>query len=255
MENRTKKAALNRAVFVQRPYLSSGLTVLTTLFHCFREPGVYEVFIQRDGRVIQRLKVKAGVEKGQQQHNLDMAVMGVQEKGCCPEDETGIELINNGVLGFYASTGTSSYTVLIQRLDEKEKRVVLDSGKEVPEGDLFAVTLVYPGIYRVSDELNRAEAQVEVMLPEAPAGKIKPQRKAASKEKPYRPDQPSMVQAGKGGFSPKKVSLFSGQTLVIHCQNSARLRMELVKPDKEAMKAEPGKQRTVGRPPAAPAKK
>ena len=255
MENRTKKAALNRAVFVQRPYQSSGLTVLTTLFHCFREPGAYEVFIQRDGRVIHRQKVKAGVDKGLQQHNIDMAVIGAQEKGCCPEDEAGIELASSGVLGFYASTGTSSYTVVIQRLDEKEKRVVLDSAGAVPEGDLFAVTLVHPGIYRVTDELNRAEATVEVQLPEPPPAKGKPQRKAASKEKPYRPDQPSLVQAGKGGFDPKKVRLYSGQTLVVHCQNAARLRVELTKPDKEAMKAEPGKHRTLGRPPAAPAKK
>lgn len=271
MSVQRRQFRLNRAVFANRPLDSRALTVLASLFHRFTEPGDYEVFVHRDGPLARRLTVRVGAEGGAFQHNLDLAAADAAG----PDRACGADYVLNtgGVLGFFVSSGSASYTVRVSQLGAREKRTWLESDAAIPAGDLFAVTLVRPGLYRAYDELNRAEAAIRVEMPEAPqredTGKgeadadprqsARDPRQQASRYGPadapgdpgqitrvrqprprpanrYRPDTPTLLELGKGGFSEKETRILAGQTAVFHCLIPAQIRVELVEPAQPAGK-------------------
>jgi hypothetical protein len=227
-----RKTMLNRALFVNRPLDSGALTVLATLIHRFTEPGDYELFVRREGRLIARspvqvigqlpdasggpagdVRTKAAGSGASYQVNIDLATIG-QSTGDCEPEPTYV-VATGGVMGFYVSAGTGRYTVALTRILADKKMTVLDSAAGLPEGDFFAVTLVRPGVYSVTNRLADAQARVDVNLPK-PEG--------------YRPSDASLVQAVRGGFEPAEMKLFSGQSLVFQCQTAAHLVVELIEP-------------------------
>lgn len=233
-----KEVLLNRSLFVQRAFDSGAITVLTSLIHRFGESGDYDVFVRRARRTVARLMVRVVDSDAAYQHNLDLANLQPGQHECCRE-EADVLLHTGGVLSIYASQGSASFQVEVQRLGAKEKQVLLNNAEQVPGGDFFAVTPLQAGIYRVSDSLNKAEMLLRVAMPPLPSPGKKSaagKEKKARTEREYRPDQPTLVEAGRDGFSRKEVSLFSGQSLVFQCQQAARLRVEMEKPDKPASK-------------------
>src|SRR5262245_19575247 len=193
MNIKNRKVTLNRAAFVIRPYDSQTLTVLTTLLHRFPAVGNFEISINRDSRAVRRLQVRVVDRDAAQQHNIDMAANGSADQE--------IVLLVGGVLGFYASTGAALYAVTVRGTGRQEKQTLLDSSTGIPSGDLFAVTLVRPGTYRIVDVMSRAEAVATVQMPEVP----KRGAPAAHGANRYRPDQPTLVVLDQKGFSTKDV--------------------------------------------------
>jgi hypothetical protein len=228
-----KRVLLNRAVFAQRPYDSGALTVLTTLLHRFTEPGDYDVAVRSPGQRDRRLRLRVVTDSAPAQINIDLAALGQSagEPGCCP-GEADYKLQTNGVVGFYASQGVAAYSVQVKRSDMREKKLILDSASQIPAGDLFAVTLVRPGAYKVADTLGgKHEAVIQVVAPPVPkpeSGPRPPELSSRARLR-YRPDQPTTVTFDKNGFSSKEVKIYSGQTAVFFCQAPARLRVELAK--------------------------
>lgn len=217
-----KKVLLNRAMFSIRPYESSALTVLTTLFHHFSEAGNYELFVRRGGTVIHRAAIQVSEKGAQQQLNLDLASLrDAEQRECCDKEAgTRYTLAVNSILGFYVSQGTGAYSVALARAEHKERQA-LDSAAHIPAGDLFAVTLVRPGTYRAVNEEGGAEAMIRV-------------RPASPKD--YRPDQAELVTCDAQAFKPKRVDITSGHSVVFRCEAPARLRVELVEPAESAPK-------------------
>jgi hypothetical protein len=209
-------ATLNRPVFTQRSFESGALTVLTTLLHRFVDTGQYEVFIKRADAVIHRAAVSVAPEHGRQQVNLDMANVIESKRACGCEGDAAIELRTGGVLGFYVSTGTGRYSVTARNLEVKDRSypTPLDSNQGVPAGDFFALTLVRPGVYRVTAKPG-GEASVTVRVP--------------ADEQGYRPDRPTLVTVRKDGFNPKTIDIFSGQSVVFQIETAAQIRAELTK--------------------------
>jgi hypothetical protein len=219
---------LNRPVFTQQRFSSAALTVLSTLIHRFTEAGTYQVAVTGSGTTrIDSLTVS--LVGTHQQVNIDMAKAGNARGssgagdhangGCCCEPAAGRDLAVGGVVAFYASGGTGVYTVAITRLGEREKHVVMDSSKTVPSGDLFAVTLVRPGAYRIMDEVSSSVAEAHVSIPER-------QR--------IDPEVVAMMKLGEGGFQPTSTRLNAGQSLVVECSSDARLVFELTNPEATA---------------------
>lgn len=243
MSSNQKQATLNRALFAQRSFDSSRITVLSTLIHRFEETGDFEVFISRTNRTPLRLLVTVVDGDAPYQHNLDLSsLQNPKERDCC-RDDADLRLHVGGVLGFFTSQGVSTFQVRIVRLGSKEKQVLLNHAEQIPAGDFFTVTPLRPGVYRVSDPLNKAEMALKVVMPPLPeegktekGAKTKGERPAST----YRPDQPVLVSVGKKGFDRREASLFAGQTLVFQIQSAARLRVELEKED-EAVTAPPKK--------------
>jgi len=214
-----KNLTLNRPVFEQQAFDSSALTVLATLFHRFVEPADYDLTVRRDDRVIHRAAVRVAAEGAPSQLNLDLAKLG-GEPACAREGAPVYTLAAGGVLGLYASAGVGRYAVTIVRLDQREKRIVLDSARAVPAGDLFAVTLVRPGLYQaltVGDQ-GRGKGELRVALP-----------KEGDK---LRVDQATLIELGDQGLlRPDAAKLFSGQSVVFQCKLPTRIQVQLVKPD------------------------
>lgn len=238
MSTNPKEVLLNRSLFVQRAFDSGAIGVLTTLMHRFGESGDYDLFVSSGGRTVARMMVRVVDSNATYQHNLDLANLHSGERECCRE-EADVLLHTGGVLGFYASQGSASFQVEVQRLGGKDKQVLLDNAEQVPGGDFFAVTPLQAGVYRVSDSLNKAEMLLRVAMPPLPGKGKKPaagKEKKARTDREYRPDQPTLVDAGKGGFGRKEVSLYSGQALVFQCKQAARLRVEMEKPDQPTSK-------------------
>lgn len=215
-----KKASLNRPVFTQTAFDSGAMTVLTSLFHHFPEPGVFECFVRRDGRLVGRLPVRVSDQDADKQINIDMADLGQDERGCACKTKSGHALATGGVLGLYASKGAGRYTATITGLDGKDKTVLLDSAENIPGGDVFAVTLVTPGAYRAAYAGTKSYTNLSVRMPDT---------------KDYQPDQATLVTLGKGGKCDKKeIAMFSGQSVVFHCTEPTTIRVELREPDDQA---------------------
>ncbi len=217
MQTSPRRVLLNRPVFTQKEFSSDSLTVLTTLLHRFTEPGSYQVRVKHARRPELAFAVEVSPTAGKQQLNVDLAGLIEDDAGCCGEDDR-YELVAGGVLGLYPSAGVGGYAVTISHLGEKEKSVVLDNRKGVPGGDFFVVTLTRPGVYRVGDENSKAETEVHVGLP---------------KGERVRTDAPTLLQLGREGFEGEAPRLIAGQSLVIHCETTARLRVVLTRDDTE----------------------
>ncbi len=243
MSSNKKQATMNRALFTQRSFDSGRITVLSTLIHRFEEAGDYEVFISRSRGIPLRLVVSVVEGDAPYQHNLDLSTLQKPEERECCREEADLRLHIGGVLGFYTSQGVSTFQVRIVRLGSKEKEVLLNHAEQIPAGDFFTVTPLRPGLYRVSDPLNKAEMALKVVMPPPPEEKKVEKGTKARGERPastYRPDEPMLVGVSKKGFDRREASLFSGQTLVFQVQSAARLRVELEKED-EAVTAPPKK--------------
>ena len=221
MSRTPKQAVLNRPVFTQQAFDSSSLSVLVTLIHRFPKAGYHEVFVHRGGSLVRRFAVDVRKEAVDRQINVDMATLDDDERGCGCDAKNGYTLSVDGMIGFYASKGTGRFTVTIQEFDDKaEKKVtVLENAKAVPAGDLFAVTLVRPGIYRARDEASKTDVEIRVTVPKAGN---------------YQPDQATLVPLGKEGGYGEKLEIASGQSLVFQPEVDSTIRVELVKPDEAA---------------------
>lgn len=235
MSTRQKPLLLNRAIFVLRPFQATALTPLTTLIHRFPLAGTFEVFIRRDGSLLHRAPVQVA-EGGVFQINIDMA----------GKFDSTYTIAPGGALGFYVGKGEGAYTVSLDRITGRERTTILDSTKGVPAGDLFAVTLVRAGRYRVIDPANKVDAVITVDTPPAPPTRIeRAARDGASPRQRFRPDQPTGATIARGEMKPKEVRIFAGQTVVFDCAVASNLRIEpLGKPTARAAEdAPPGKLR------------
>jgi hypothetical protein len=218
---------LNRSAFVVRPYRSTEVAILATLFHRFAEPGDYTVFARQPGGEAQQLAVRVLADGGALSLNIDLASQESAPPGCCPDDNA-IQLQKGGVLGLYVSEGSAAYTISIQAMGAKEKHGLLESQKMLPKGDLFAVTLVRPGDYKGTNSLNQAQMWARVQMPPVPESPPGNRAEAARRPKSdYSPAEATLVHVGASGFEPKETRIFAGQTLVFLLDADASLVVEL----------------------------
>jgi len=231
-----KTITLNRAIFSARPLDSSTLTVLSTLIHRFQEPGDYEVFVRRGGQLIHRAPVRVVKSDAAYQINVDMSALDANGGGdCCCDDESEYVLNAGGVMTFHATRGTAAYNVSVTQIGEREKRTLLDSREVIPAGDWFAVTLVRPGLYKVS--AGNASAEVRVTMPKAGSG--------------FQPGQAHVIEVGQTGYRSKAPNILAGQTLVFQMNVAGRVHVELAEPDKSTLPGDTRGKLTVQNPRAS----
>lgn len=215
MSTQKKPILLNRALFVLRPFQATALTTLTTLIHRFPAAGTFEVFMRRDGSLLHRAPVQVA-HGGVFQINIDMAGSFNSTYLIAP----------GGALGFYVGKGEGAYSVSLERITGRERATILDSTKGVPAGDLFAVTLVRAGRYRVIDQANKINGVITVETPAVPERIRRDARAAPVPRQRFRPDQPTGVTIARGEMQPKEVKIFAGQTVVFDCAVASNLRIE-----------------------------
>jgi hypothetical protein len=121
----------------------------------------------------------------------------------------------DGYVSFTNSGKPTPFAVVVHPMGEKSP--AFDTRRLGP-GDLFAVTLIRPGEYRVRNELEKAEGRIRVAYP-------------VVGDRPYRPPEPLSVECGGQGFRPAQIDVKPAQGLIFQVQTVARIRIDLTHPD------------------------
>jgi hypothetical protein len=171
--------------------------------------------------VVHRTDVHVAADHARTQVNVDLANVAESKRACGCHGDAALELRTGGALAFYVSAGVGGYTVTVTNRAARDEKagVALDNTRGVPAGGLFALTLVWPGSYRIYAS-SGSDAHVTVRMP--------------VKEKGYRPDRVTMLTLRKEGFDPKSIEIFSGQSVEIQCEIGADIKAESAKDDGSA---------------------
>jgi len=135
-----------------------------------------------------------------------------------PED---LAVLEQGYAVFHAPPGSSGLAVQLNAPQAATGAPSFDSRK-LQNGDIFAVTLLRPGRYSLTNSLGSTgtmQGEIRVSYP-------------VIGDQPYRPPDPLQVQVGESGFQPNSIQLQPVQGLIFHIGNvAARIQIELVEPD------------------------
>jgi len=220
------KAQFNRHLFTQTNVDSGALTLHGMVIHTFREPGEYQVALLWNNETIRRFPLIVDDQAETMQVNIDLAAL--HRPGTQHTEEYMLKPGGSAV--FHVGRGTGGYAVIATRLGEPQpheghgKRperaatpMPFDS-RELREGDMFAVTLLRPGVYSLTNNTVRAKGNLVVTYPK-PRG-----RHEAAPE-------PVTVECTEKGFVPERVELQPFQGLLFRVSAPSRIRIDLVKPD------------------------
>jgi hypothetical protein len=228
------KEFINRNLFTQTSLDSGSLTMLGAVIHNFPEPGEYHGTVLRGRDEVGNFHLTVDMECPDMQVNIDLAAID-QPDSENYDSELKKRLVVNpkGYAVFHVSHGTGGYAVRVGRLDSKSKDEPFDS-RELKEGDMFAATLIRPGIYSVVNANTKVRGKIVVAY-----SKIK--------KTPYRPSDPVSIRCTKKALEPGKIEIertkkvlepgkieiepMQGQ--VYHFETVSRIRIELQKPDDE----------------------
>jgi hypothetical protein len=212
------KTTVNRAIFEQTTLDSGALTVLATALHRFDKPGDYPVWVYRGERRLGRVMVQVR-EDGPQFHvNIDLSEIDrprEDECGCKAEGDPVYKVRPGGMAGFFVSRGRGGYSVVIGQGGGESQRTRLDTRRSLEAGDMFAAAPLRPGAYSITDMLTGAQGTLYVAYPQG------------GRET----EPPAQMRYGQAGFEPREMRIQAGQSLLIHLDTPAHIRVELQKPD------------------------
>lgn len=204
----------NQYIFTQTDLDSGALTMLGAVLHNPRETAEYRGMVLLDEQAVATFYVKVDPASAASQANIDLAELA---EAADADRDRQFTISPSGYLVFHVTRGVGGFAVNLGKSGAGPQPKSFDS-RELKEGDLFAATLLRPGVYRVSNLHDRYRAEVVVDYP-------KPG------ETPYRPPEPSHIDCTVEGFRPEKIQLQAAQGLVFSCKTTVRIKIELVKPD------------------------
>ena len=231
-------------VFTQTSFDSGALSGLGAVVHRLTQAGEHRVTVLQGEKPIQTFPMRVTAKPAQPPalgpHPLPAAAGPVelhvdlgralaapgQVAALRPED---MAVVEQGYAVFHAPPGSSGLAVQLNAPQAETGAPSFDSRK-LQNGDIFAVTLLRPGRYSLTNSLHSAGA------PPAPGGtgvqgEIRVSYPVIG-DKPYSPPDPLQVQVGEGGFQPSSIQLQPMQGLIFHIGNTAaRIQIELVEPD------------------------
>jgi hypothetical protein len=205
---------INRQLLNTAIFDSGALGPLTSLVHQFSSPGIYVALVRHNGKTAHETRFEVSTTSTNMQLNIDLATPTIdlaKSAGCDCEKGALAQLPSvspNGYVLFHASTG-SGYSVVAGLGSDKP---VFDSAK-LEKGDLFALSLMEPTSYAMSNSLGKAKGEITVSF---------------SKEDVKRLSslETQMVDVSKNDFKPASLKLLSTQGLVFRVQESARIVVE-----------------------------
>lgn len=231
---------LNRTLFQQTDADSGALTMLTSVVHRPAEVGDYLGTVYRGDQPLGEFALQVREEETPLSVHIDVATVKLPDTSrrraaskkddCCPDDEhdhgqrRAYEVGRGGYVVFHVSEGMGGYSVQLANARggaAEERREGRDakpwSSADLQEGDLFAVTLLRPGTYRLTNQAG-GEGKVKLAYPtRGPTA--------------YRPPEPVRVSVTNDGFQPSGIELQALQGLVFEVRGTARISITLVEPD------------------------
>lgn len=218
------KSIINRHLFTQTGVDSGALTMHATAVHNFAEAGEYQVALLWNNETIRRFEFIVDDSADDMQVNIDLAALHLPAGH---ETREGHYMVKpGGHAVFYVSHGAGGYAVVVtqQPRGEQDKRAErgqtpppFDS-RELHDGDLFAVTLLRPGAYRLVNTMTRAQGEILVGYPKRGS---KLERSLA----------PISVECTDKGFVPNRIELQPMQGIVFRVRTPSRIRIDLAKQD------------------------
>lgn len=232
-------ALINREILNQTSFDSGALGGLSIVAHRFDQPALYAVTVRQKDAVISRMQLKVSVltpgasviddakraqaSTGDSPSATDASEnveIDLQSMENADAPSHALELAKrivadaaNGYVSFRAPDGQRDYSVIA----ETPGRPPFDSRK-LDKGDVFAVTLLRPGEYRVANALTGATGTITVAYPVRGAT-------------PYSPPEPATVICDAGGFHPSPLALQPAQGVIFQIGAPGRITIDLVKPD------------------------
>jgi hypothetical protein len=204
------KTTLNRQIFTQRVFDSGSLGALESVVHQFTRPGTYLVEVRRAGAAA-GTQTFVVAEQGATQLDVDLAAPGHDHSpGCtCHESAAQRTVAPAGYVLFHATRG-SGYSVRVSQATDKDAE--FDS-ERLKDGDLFALCLLEPTQYTMTDRLGRGRGQITVSYSDKDA-------------KQLRNLQATYIDVTSDGFKPANPSVVSTQGIVFRVKGTARVVIE-----------------------------
>lgn len=218
------KAQINRQLFNTTTFDSGSLGLLAMVIHQFREPGVHHVLVKKNREVVAQHSFIVDEESEKMQLNIDLSQPGHHHTGshhkgkdcCCHKGHHRERISPKGYVLFHVSKGTG-YSVSVA---DSSGRAKFESTK-LGEGDLFAVSLLKPGVYQMVNKLGKSEGEIHV---EPLTPKMGPKAKNL---------ETLFVEVTPKGFEPRSLKAFSTQGIVFRIQTGSRI---VITPKKEKSK-------------------
>lgn len=218
------KATIN-PLLEQTSFDSAAPNGAAAVVHKFGDPGEYIVrFIGAEASLAHvRLTVgvdPAGRESPPEGISIDLAKIEYSSRMGGAEGHEDLFIVRpKGYVAFTASAKAKTYAVVAEPTESKtvEKRGAFDSRRLGPD-DVFTVTLMRPGDYRVVNELGKYEGLITVAYP-------------VIGDRPYRPPEPQQVDVYEGSFQPSTIRLQPAQGVVFNIRAAARIKIDLIRPD------------------------
>jgi hypothetical protein len=218
------KGFINYHIFTQTTLDSGALTQLGAVVHKFPDPGHYVGSIVHRDQSIGQFYLSVDPDCSATQVNIDLATVGRDshtEEWSSRLPENRLVVGSDGYGVFHVSRGAGGFGATVTELGSSptESTGAFDT-RELKRGDLFAVTLIRPGTYRVVNLNTTVRGEIVVAYPQVG-------------NEPFRPGDPVAVRCHDKGFEPPVIKIAAAQGHVYHIAttNPARIRVELIRPD------------------------
>lgn len=235
---------LNRTLFQQTDADSAALTMITTVVHRPRDTGEQMGTIYRGEQAVGEFALSVLEEESPLAVQIDLAGQHLSGEArtravgklpgkddCCDDQEMGTPSVptyavgRGGYVVFHVSGGAGGYWVQLaqarQAIDavrsREEAQKLTWNSRDLQDGDLFAVTLLRPGAYRVMSQ-SGGEGAIKLGYPER--GRVA-----------YRPPEALRVTATADGVDPRGIELQPLQGLVFEIKGAPRITIRLTEPE------------------------
>jgi hypothetical protein len=217
------KAFIRHDLFTQSNLDSGSLTMLGSVVHNFSEPGNYQGRVVRGTETTASFRLTVSDECPAVQVNIDLATLAspaqshVVDESVFPEQRRHFAVNPKGYAVFYVSQGRGGYATLVGKPEEGYEARLFDS-RELREGDMFAATIIRPGIYSVVNVVTGAQGEISVAYPRIGTA-------------PYRPPPPVFIECTENALTPDRIEIEPAQGQVYRCRVSSRIAIQLARPD------------------------
>jgi hypothetical protein len=214
MWGKAMKAKVNIQLIKTTTFDSGALGMMAMVLHQFRSAGRYRAAIMEQGRAVTNVDFEVDEKSEVMQLDIDLAgavrlaKARPEECICKTEKQTTKVVSPKGYVLFHASSG-GGYSVTASN---GENQAVFDSTK-LRNGDLFALSLLEPASYSMTNKIGAASGEITVSLPREMAQHIK------NLETRY-------IDVTEEGFNPQRIELISSQGLVFRIKTPARILIE-----------------------------
>jgi len=217
------RAFIHHHLFTQTSLDSGSLTMLGSVVHNFSEPGNYRGRVVRGTETTASFRLRVDEECPAMQVNIDLATLAspvpepVVDESACPEPGRQFAVNPKGYTLFYVSQGRGGYATLVGKPEEGYEAQPFDS-RELKEGDMFASTIIRPGIYSVVNVVTGAQGEIAVAYPRIGTA-------------PYRPPAPVFIECTENALAPDRIEIKPAQGQVYRCRVPSRIAIELIRPN------------------------